>query len=58
MVSHSLVRGNLLWIEVEVCSIHLVESPKEILGGTIYIIATGVIWEIIAQGRPRELLPE
>jgi len=30
----------LLWVEVEVCSIHLVESPEQVFGGAINVIAS------------------
>lgn len=40
------------------CAIHLVESPKKVLGRAVDIIATRVIWEVVAQWGAGELLPE
>jgi hypothetical protein len=48
----------LLWVEIQVCAIHLVESPEKILGRSVYIVAARVIWEVVAQRGARELLSE
>jgi hypothetical protein len=48
----------LLWVEIQVCTIHLVESPEKILGRSVHIVAARVIWEVVAQWGARELLSE
>lgn len=48
--------GNSLRIEIQVRAIHLIKPPKEILRSTVDIIATGIVWEIVAKWRARELL--
>lgn len=40
---------NSLWVQVQVCSIHLVESPEKVLRGTVHIVAARVIGEVVAQ---------
>lgn len=37
------------------CAVDLVESPKQILGCAVYIIAARVIWKVVAERRSREL---
>ncbi len=49
---------NSLWVEVELCSVHLVESPEQILGCPVDIVATRVIREVVSQWRPTQLLFE
>jgi hypothetical protein len=39
----------LLGVEVEMCSVDLVESPEKIFGGSVDIISSRVIREIVAQ---------
>ena len=53
-----MIRMDLLGIEIEVCSIHLVESPKKVLCRAIYIVAARVVREVVAQRRLGELGPE
>ena len=50
--------GDLLRIEVQMCSVHLVESPEEVLGCTVDVVAVGIVGEVIVQWRSRELLSE
>lgn len=38
-----------LRIEVELGTIHLIEPPEEVFGGSIDVVASGVIREIIPQ---------
>jgi len=40
-----------LWVKVQVRPVHLVESPQQVLGRAVDIIATGVIWEVVPQRR-------
>jgi hypothetical protein len=40
----------LLRVEVEMCSVDLVKSPEQIFGGSVDIISSRVIREIVAQG--------
>lgn len=50
------VRGSfLLRVQVQVCSVDLVEPPQQVLGGAIDIIPTRVIWKVIAKWRSRKL---
>lgn len=39
-------------------SVDLVESPEEIFGGPVDIVASGIVREIVAQRRPAEFLAE
>jgi hypothetical protein len=39
-------------------SVDLVESPKEIFGRPVDIVASGIVGEIVAQRRPAEFLAE
>jgi hypothetical protein len=39
----------LLRVEVEVCSVDLVESPEQIFGSSVDVISSRVIREIVAQ---------
>lgn len=47
--------GCLLRIQVQVGTVDLIESPQQVLGSAIYIVATGVIWKVVAEGRSRQL---
>lgn len=38
--------------------VHLIESPQEVLGSLVHIISPGVVWEVISQRRPCQLLLE
>ena len=38
--------GDLLGIQVQMCSVDLIESPQEIFGSSIDVISSRVIWEI------------
>ena len=40
------------------CSVDLIEPPEQILGGSVDVISTRIIGEIVAQGRSSKLLPE
>lgn len=40
---------NVLWIEIEVRAVDLIEPPEEVLGGTIDVIASGVVGEVVAE---------
>jgi hypothetical protein len=40
----------LLRVEVQMCAVDLIESPQKVLGGAIDVVASRVIWEIIAEG--------
>lgn len=48
----------LLWVEIQVCAVHLIESPKKILGCSVYIVAARVVWEVVAQWGTGELFSE
>lgn len=50
--------GHILRVEIKVGSVDLVEPPKQIFSGSIDIISTGVIWEVIAERGSSEFLPE
>ena len=52
------VTKNLLRVEIQMCPIHLIESPQEILGSTINVVATRIIREVVAQWRSGQLLFE
>ena len=39
-------------------SVHLVESPKQILGGLIHVISSRVVRKVVAKWRAAELLLE
>jgi hypothetical protein len=41
--------GHILRVEVEVCSVDLVEPPKKILCGTIHVISTRVVGEVVSK---------
>jgi len=45
----------LLRIQVQVGAVDLIESPQQVLGSAIYIVATGVIWKVVAEGRSCQL---
>lgn len=42
-----LFAKDLLWVEVEVSSIHLIEPPEKVLRRTVDIVSAGVIWEVV-----------
>lgn len=48
-VSYVAVASNLLWIKVQMCSVNLIEPPKEIFGRPVHIIATRVVWEVVSE---------
>lgn len=39
-------------------SVDLIEPPQQVLCGSVDIVATGVIWEVIAKRRSTEFLSE
>lgn len=45
----------VLGIQVQVCTVDLIESPQQVLGSAIYVVATGIIWKVVAEGRSRQL---
>ena len=47
--------GSVLRVEVEICTVDLIESPEQVLGRSVHIIATRVIGEIVAERRSRKL---
>ena len=50
IISHLFVHSEyLLWIEIEMSAIDLVESPEQVFRCTIDIIAARVIWKVIAE---------
>ena len=60
--THNMIRGvlgmgrnglwkNLLRIKIQVCSVHLIETPKKILSCAVHVVAARVVWEVVAQGR-------
>lgn len=51
-------RCHLLRIQIEVCPIHLVESPQEVLRRPVDVVTTRVVREVIAQGRFRKFRSE
>ncbi len=40
----------LLWVEVQVSPVDLVEPPEQIFGCLVDIVATRVVWEVIPEG--------
>ena len=40
---------NSLGVQVEMCPVHLVESPKQVLGGLVDIVATGIIGKVVSE---------
>jgi hypothetical protein len=49
---------HLLWVQVQVGAIDLVESPEEVFGCAINIVAARVIGEVVAQGGASQFLLE
>lgn len=49
---------HLLWIEVEMCSVDLVEPPEKVLRRPVDVVSTRVVGEVVDQGRSAELLLE
>lgn len=47
--------ASLLRIEVEICTVDLIESPEQVFGRSIHIIATRVVGEVVAERRSCEL---
>jgi hypothetical protein len=43
--------ADILRIQVEMCAIDLVESPEQVLGGAVDIVAARVVGEVVAQRR-------
>ncbi len=41
--------GSVLRVEVEICTVDLIESPEQVLGRSVHIIATRVVGEIVAE---------
>ena len=52
------MRADLLWVEIQVCSIHLVEAPEEIFRRTVHVFSARVIWDVLYQGRLFQFLSE
>jgi hypothetical protein len=44
------VSMHLLRIKVELSPVYLIESPEQILGSTVHIVATRVIRKVVSQG--------
>lgn len=44
-----LFAEDLLWVEVEVSSIHLVEPPEKVFRRTVDIVSAGVVREVVTQ---------
>jgi hypothetical protein len=40
---------DILWVEVEMRSIHLVKSPEQIFGGAIHIVASGIVRKVVSK---------
>jgi len=40
---------DILWIEVEMRSVHLVKSPEQIFGGAVYVVASGIIGKVVSE---------
>lgn len=40
----------LLGIEIEVCSVDLVEAPEQILCGSIHVVASCIVWKVLLKG--------
>lgn len=53
-----LFRPNLLRIQIKMCSVDLIESPKKVLGSTIDVGATTVVREVVLQRRFGKLFLE
>jgi len=49
---------NEVGIEIYMSTIHLIESPKQILRGPVHVIASGIVREVIAQRILVQLLLE
>lgn len=49
---------DLLRVEIQLGSIHLIEPPEKVFCGTVDIVATRIIREIISQRRPAKFLFE
>lgn len=58
MCPHSDRRVDLLRIQVQMCSVDLIEAPEQVLCSLVDIISTRIIGEIVAQGRSGQLLLE
>ena len=48
----------LLRVEIEVCSVHLVEPPQKIFRRPVDIVTSGIVWEVVPKWRPTKLLLE
>lgn len=49
---------NLLRVEIQLGSVHLIEPPEKVFCGSVDIVATRIIWKIISQRRPAKFLLE
>lgn len=49
---------HLLWVEVQVGTIDLVETPENVLDGSLRVVAAGIVGKIMAERRAREFLSE
>ena len=49
---------HILRIEVQVSSVDLIESPQQVLRRSVHVVPTRVVREVIAEGRPSQLLLE
>ena len=55
MFSPSGCDADVLRIEIQICSIDLIEPPQEIFCGPIYIVATFIIRKVVLKPRSTEL---
>jgi hypothetical protein len=51
-------RKDSLRVEVQMCSVHLIKAPQQILRRSIDVVATGIVGKVVGQGRLLELRPE
>lgn len=49
---------DLLRIEIQMCPVDLIKSPQKVFGRLVDVVAARVVWEVVAQWRPAQLLLE
>ena len=47
-----------LRVEVQVRSIHLIEPPQEVFGGSVYVVPSQIVGKVVYQWRSPQLLLE
>lgn len=45
--TRSKLRQHLLWVQIKMCPVHLVEPPEQVLRGAVHVVPTRVVREVV-----------